>query len=332
MTNNLVDSFGRAHNYLRISLTERCNLRCTYCMPLEGITLRERSEFMSQEELFAIAKVFVEQGVTKIRLTGGEPLIKKNFKGILTDLSTLPVELTMTTNAVLLDRYLDDLKAAGLLKINISLDSLLEERFNAIARRVEFKRVMRNIDLALEAGFILKLNIVLMKGINDDEIADFIRFAKDRKIGIRFIEFMPFSGNDWDWSKKVPYAKIMQVANAAFGEENVQPQIAPKNSTSKNFRIKGFKGDFGIISTLTNPFCDSCNRIRLTADGKVKNCLFSSSETDILAAFRKGVSILPLIQKAIAAKKEKRSGIESFEGEKDKAIFDENRSMIQIGG
>lgn len=328
----LTDNFGRAHNYLRISLTERCNLRCTYCMPLEGIPLRDRAEFMRQEELFEIAKTFVDLGVTKIRLTGGEPLIKKNFSSILSDLSSLPVELAMTTNAVLLDRYIDDLIAAKLSRINISIDSLQEDKFNRIARRVEFKRVMKNIDLALEKGFNVKLNVVLMKGENDDEINDFIAYTRLKNVGIRFIEFMPFSGNAWDWSKKISFSEIISKAKNHFGEDSLEELPVPPNSTSKNFKIKGYKGDFGIISTLTNPFCDSCNRIRLTADGKVKNCLFSSEESDLLSNLRQGKDIIPFIRQTIQQKKKNRAGITSFESAEGKLIFDKNRSMTTIGG
>lgn len=328
----LKDTYGRTHDYLRISLLERCNLRCTYCMPEEGIKLRNKAEFMSQEELFHIAKKFVEFGIKKIRLTGGEPLIKKNFREIIQDLSTLPVELTLTTNAILLDRYIDDLKAAGIQKINISLDSLIEERFNAISRRTDFQRIVRNINLAVENNFDIKLNVVLMKDLNEAEIIDFIKLAEKKPINIRFIEFMPFNGNEWDWSKKVSFNTIMNKAQDHFGLTNIVAEKIGKNSTSKNFRVDGFQGDFGIISTLTNPFCDTCNRIRLTADGKIKNCLFSSAETDLLTALRNNEPIEPLIRQSILAKKEKRAGIQSFEGKEGKEIFSKNRSMTTIGG
>lgn len=328
----LKDNFGRTHDYLRISLLERCNLRCTYCMPEEGIILRDKAEFMTQEELFTIASQFVSMGVKKIRLTGGEPLIKKNFDSIIRELSTLPVELTLTTNAVILDRFIDDLKAAKLKKLNISLDSLNENRFNAISRRNDFKKILDNIYLALKEGFDVKLNVVLMKGVNDDEIIDFIELSKVDNINIRFIEFMPFNGNDWDWSKTVSYQSIMDCVIAHYGDTHVQGEKGLPNSTSKNFRIDTYKGNFGIISTLTNPFCDSCNRIRLTADGRIKNCLFSSSETDLLTALRRGENIVPLILQSLEKKHEKRAGITSFESDEGKKIFDQNRSMTTIGG
>ncbi|NOQ74347.1 MAG: GTP 3',8-cyclase MoaA [Crocinitomix sp.] len=328
----LKDTFGRTHDYLRISLLERCNLRCTYCMPEEGVQLRDKSEFMTQEELLHITKLFVSMGIKKIRLTGGEPLIKKNFSSIIQELSALPVELTLTTNAVLLDRFITDLKAANVQKLNISLDSLNEARFNAISRRKDFKKIMANINLAVKEGFDVKLNVVLMKGVNDAEIIDFIQLSKNQKINIRFIEFMPFNGNEWDWSTTVSYQSIMAQVNQHFGEENLVTETAKPNSTSKNFRIKGYQGDFGIISTITNPFCDTCNRIRLTADGRIKNCLFSATETDLLSALRKGEEIAPLIRQNILKKQEKRAGIDSFESEAGKEIFSQNRSMTTIGG
>ena len=328
----LVDKFGRKHDYLRISLLERCNLRCTYCMPEEGIELRDRMEFMSQEELCSIAETFVQLGIKKIRLTGGEPLIKKDFAEIINRLSKLPVELAITTNAVLLDKYFTELKQAGISKLNISLDSLIEDRFNAISRRTDFKRIRKNIDLAVEYGFNVKLNVVLMKGVNDDEIINFINLSKTQKINIRFIEFMPFNGNKWDWSKKVSFNEVKAIVAENYPQEEIIEEENPLNSTSKNFRINGYLGNFGIISTLTNPFCDSCNRIRLTADGKIKNCLFSSDELDLLTAFRTGKEIKPLIFESIEKKHAKSAGINSFEDNEGKNIFDQNRSMTVIGG
>jgi cyclic pyranopterin phosphate synthase len=328
----LKDKFGRTHDYLRISLIERCNLRCTYCMPEEGIVLRDKAEFMTQEELLFITNQFVSMGVKKIRLTGGEPLIKKNFRSIIRELSALPVELTLTTNAVILDRFITDLKEAKIKKLNISLDSLNEARFNKISRRKSFKTIMDNIYLAVKEGFDVKLNVVLMKGENDDEIIDFIELSKNDRINIRFIEFMPFNGNDWDWSQTVSQQTILDRVKAHYGESTVKAEPELPNSTSKNFRINNYSGNFGIISTLTNPFCDSCNRIRLTADGRIKNCLFSSNETDLLTALRQGQNIVPLIQQSLNKKHEKRAGIVDFDSEEGKKIFSQNRSMTTIGG
>ena len=326
----IADSFGRIHDYLRISLTDRCNLRCTYCMPAEGIVLREKSEFMTSEEIIEIATTFVKMGVKKIRLTGGEPLIKKDIVNILTQLSHLPIELTLTTNAVLVDKYLQTFKDVGIKSLNVSLDSLKAARMNAISRRAYFNRIMANIDLLIDSEIDVKLNVVLMKGVNDDEIIDFIEYTKVNKVDIRFIEFMPFSGNEWDRSKMVSIQEILDVANEQF--LSIQKLEEKPNSTSRNYRVDGYVGTFGVISTVTNPFCDSCNRIRLTADGKLKNCLFSADESDLLTQLRSGQDIIPMIRAAVASKKEKLAGMDSFESEQGKEIFSKNRSMISIGG
>lgn len=326
----IVDQFGRVHDYLRISLTERCNLHCTYCMPEEGIELRDRSHFMSTEEIVAIAKTFVNLGVNKIRLTGGEPLIKKDIRNIILQLSELPIELTLTTNAILIDRHIELLKEAGIKSLNVSIDSLQEEKFNQITRRKDFLRIRKNIDLLIENKFDVKLNIVLMKGVNDDEINDFINWSVKEPISVRFIEFMPFDGNNWNWEKKVSFQTIMEQVEQHFGASKIFQLESHPNATSRNFKIDGAKGKFGIISTVTNPFCDSCNRIRLTADGKIKNCLFSNNELDLLTAFRNGNDIQPLILDSIYNKDKSRGGLDSFEGNSTDQL--KNRPMISIGG
>lgn len=326
----IIDSYGRIHDYLRISLTERCNLRCFYCMPEEGIAIRDKEEFMSSEELIFIAKQFVALGVKKIRLTGGEPTIKKDFSNIIHELGKLPVELGLTTNAVIIDKYIDELKEAGVKSINVSLDSLKEDRFNAISRRNYFLKIKENIGLLIENDFKVKINIVLIKGTNDDEIVDFIKWSERDNISIRFIEFMPFDGNNWNWEKKISYKEIIETATNYFGLSNIEKIQDSQNDTSRNFRIKGAKGTFGIISSVTNPFCDTCNRIRLTADGKLKNCLFSQSETDLLTALRAGNEIESMILKNCWSKAKERGGYKSFENSEIHKF--NNRTMVAIGG
>ena len=330
--NILQDSHGRDHGYLRISLIERCNLRCTYCMPEEGVQLSPKSHLMTYEEIYEIAKTFVNHGVTKIRLTGGEPLIRKDIPVILEKLATLPVELSITSNAVIIDKFIDILKANGVKKINVSLDSLDAAKFKHITRRHEFEKVYNNILLLVKEGFIVKVNAVLMKGFNDNEIIDFIHFTKDLPISVRFIEFMPFDGNKWDMSKMVSYAEIMNYVNTSFTKDQiVRLQDAP-NDTSKNYKIEGYKGSFAIISSVTNPFCDSCNRLRLTANGQLKNCLFSSTESDLLTTLRAGNTIEPVIQKAVQAKFKIRGGMDTLEKLQQPKLHNNNRSMITIGG
>ena len=328
----LQDSHGRDHAYLRISLIERCNLRCTYCMPEEGVQLSPKSHLMTYEEIYEIANTFVKHGVTKIRLTGGEPLIRKDIPIILEKLATLPVELSITSNAIIIDNFIDVLKANKVNKINVSLDSLDREKFKQITRRDHFEKVYNNILLLVNEGFKVKVNAVLMKGFNDNEIIDFINFTKDLPISVRFIEFMPFDGNKWDMSKMVSYKEVMSYVNASFKEDQIERLQDAPNDTSKNYKIKGYQGSFAIISSVTNPFCDSCNRLRLTANGQLKNCLFSSTESDLLTTLRQGNSIEPIIQKAVQAKFKIRGGMDTLEKLQEPKLHNNNRSMITIGG
>ena len=330
-TPSLQDTFGREHTYLRISLTEKCNLRCTYCMPENGVVLSPKSELMTTDEVIHLAQLFVKNGVNKIRLTGGEPLLRKDIPIIFNALKKLPVHLSITTNAVLIDRYIDDLKDAGIEHINVSLDTLKTKQFDAITKRNHFDRAYNNIKLLIEDGFKVKLNVVLLKNVNDNEIIDFVNFTSEKALSVRFIEFMPFDGNQWDQSKLVSSAEILYQVKKHFGEDLVIGLPKEQNLTSRNFKIKGFKGDFGIISTVTNPFCDSCNRIRLTANGKLKNCLFSQKETDLLTPLRAGKDILPIIESSIKHKNAVRAGMDTLEDFTNITKHD-NRSMITIGG
>ena len=330
--NILTDTFKRKHTYLRISLTERCNLRCTYCMPAEGVPLSPKSHIMTFEEIYTIAKTFVSHGVTKIRLTGGEPFVRKDASVILSKLASLPVEIALTTNGITIDRYIALLKENNILNINVSLDTLIQSKFKEITRRDKFDKVYSNILLLVENGFNVKINAVLMKDFNDDEIIDFIELTKDLPISFRFIEFMPFDGNKWDMKKMVSYAEVMQKVKANFSEEKIVRLQDAENDTSKNYKIKGYSGSFAIISSVTNPFCDSCNRLRLTADGKLKNCLFSNTESDILTTYRDGKSIEPIIQKAVLGKYKVRGGMDTLEKLQEPKLHLQNRSMITIGG
>ncbi|MCK5401686.1 MAG: GTP 3',8-cyclase MoaA [Flavobacteriaceae bacterium] len=330
--NIMTDTFGRAHTYLRISLTERCNLRCTYCMPEEGVLLSPKSNLMTYEEIYYIAKTFVNQGVTKIRLTGGEPLIRKDIPIILEKLSSLPVELSITTNAVIVEKFIDTLKVNGIQSINVSLDSLDKEKFKQITRRNDFEKVYKNILLLVKNGFKVKINTVLIKGFNDNEIIDLVQFTKDLPVTIRFIEFMPFDGNKWDMKKMVSYDEIMKKLNSFYSEKLIERLEDAPNDTSKNYRIKDYKGTFAVISSVTNPFCDSCNRLRLTANGQLKNCLFSATESDLLTTLRAGKPIEPIIEKALQAKFKVRGGMDTLEKLKQPKLHSNNRSMITIGG
>jgi len=301
-------------------------------MPEAGVNLSPKSHIMSFDEIYTIAKTFVANGVTKIRLTGGEPLIRKDAKVILEKLATLPVELAITTNAVSVDRFVDTFKACGIQNINVSLDSLKASKFEKITRRNYFDKVYNNIILLIQNEFNVKLNAVLIKDFNDNEIIDFINLTKELPINIRFIEFMPFDGNKWDLKKMVSYKEIMTIVNSTFSEDRVIRIKDAANDTSKNYKIEGYKGSFAIISSVTNPFCDSCNRLRLTANGQLKNCLFSAKESDLLTPLRKGISIEPIIQNAIQAKLKIRGGMDTLEKLQEPELHTKNRNMTTIGG
>lgn len=323
----IVDNFGRPHTYLRISLTDRCNLRCFYCMPEDGIQLMDKPSIMTLEEIISLATSFRDLGVDTIRLTGGEPLVRKNFGHLVEELSKLGVTLKITTNGIVLDKYLDLFQKIGLKKINFSLDTLDKARSIFITKRDFYDRIMQNLEKALEMGMHIKLNIVLIKGVNDAEINDFIALTKHKNLVVKFIEFMPFKGNEWDWSKGVSKQEILDTVEKKFGEIEVLEN--PKHSTSTNFKVVGHTGSFAIVSTITNPFCSECNRIRVTADGKMKNCLFANSETDLLSPMRAGEELSPIILNAIKSKKYSRDGMDV---KMDAEHYEQNRSMISIGG
>lgn len=323
----IIDTFGREHTYLRISLTDRCNLRCFYCMPEEGIELTDKENVMTLEEIVEISKVFTGLGVDTIRLTGGEPLIRNNFAFLARELSKLGVTLKLTTNGIVLDKHFELFKEIGLKKINISLDTLDKAKSVFIAKRDYFDRIMNNLQRAIDYDFDIKLNMVLIRGVNDMEINDFIELTKEQDIGVKFIEFMPFKGNNWDWEKGVSKEEILETVKSEYGD--IEKLEDPRHSTSANYNVEGFKGSFGIVSTITNPFCGECNRIRLTADGKMKNCLFATAETDLLTPYRDGEPIDEIILEAIKDKKFSRDGMND---KMEAKHYEKNRSMTSIGG
>ena len=325
----IIDGFNRAHNYLRISMTDNCNLRCFYCMPEEDYEFTPASRLMQPEEIEAIAKIFVAQGVNKIRLTGGEPLVRKDAADIIMRLSKLPVNLTITTNGTRLHEFADVLESAGVKSLNISLDTLNKEKFNLMTRRNQFERVYENIQLMIQKGFHVKINMVVIKNLNHDEIIDFVQWTKNEPVHVRFIEFMPFTGNKWENEKVFTLQQILETVSSEF---DILPLEKEKNETAKKYIIPGHKGTFAVISTMSAPFCSDCNRMRLTADGKMKNCLFSQSETDLLTPFRNKEDILPLIYQSILDKKKALGGQFTTDTEHIDTTKINNRSMISIGG
>jgi cyclic pyranopterin phosphate synthase len=242
------------------------------------------------------------------------------------------VELTLTTNGILVHDFIDTFKEAGVTTLNVSIDSLQEEKFNQITRRNYFDKFWKNLELLDANGFQLKLNVVVIKGFNDNEIVDFIELTKERNIQIRFIEFMPFDGNQWNKDKLVSYAEILTQVNYNYSAEKVERMTDKPNDTAKNHKIASYKGSFSVISSVTNPFCSTCNRIRLTADGKLKNCLFSNTETSLLDTLRAGGDIEPLIYQNIKSKFAMRGGMDDDTKFQNPKLFSQNRSMIKIGG
>ncbi len=321
MSPTLTDSFGRKHTYLRVSLVEKCNLRCRYCMP-ENPEWTPGEQLCTTEELIHLMDTFIRLGVTKVRLTGGEPTMRKDFSKILEWLSGKDVELSMTTNGTLIHRFTDQLEQHGLEKLNVSLDTLNPERFEVMTRRPGFHKVFENIHMLIDRGFDVKVNAVIMRGQNDDELTDFIEWTRLLPVTVRFIEFMPFSGNSWEDDTMVSLAEMKERIEAEYPV--VKLNDGP-NDTTKHYQVPGFRGKFGIISSMTEHFCGSCNRIRLLANGAIKNCLFSDSETSLLEPLRRGESVEPVIREVIARKHASHGG--RF------AIADrENRSMVTIGG
>ena len=277
----LIDSFGRKINYLRLSVTDRCNMRCSYCMPAEGVAKLCHSDILSYEELFLIARTAVSLGIEKIRVTGGEPLVRKGIVDFLSRLSGIPGlrQLVLTTNGLCLDEMAEPLRAAGVQRLNISLDSLQPGVFASITRGADLSRVMAGIAAAERAGFPIKINMVVMRGINDREVIDFAMLALRKPYTIRFIEYMPaIKEKEWQ-SLVVPGQEIM----ARVGERlelalNDKKDLA---GPAQEYRIKGGTGTVGVITPLTGHFCGDCNRIRVTATGMAKGCLFSAAEADL---------------------------------------------------
>lgn len=324
----LKDQYHRIHDYLRISITDNCNFRCIYCMPDERISFLKQKFLMTPDEIFTISKIFTELGVNKIRLTGGEPLVRKDFGEIIKRISLLPIKIGITTNGLLLDKHLNELKSADISSLNISIDSLDKEKFKQIVQRNHFENVWKNILLCIEEGFHVKLNVVLMKGINDDEVMDFVNLTKDWPIHVRFIEFMPFSQNNWNKDRVLNNELVLQEIENHF---SLFKLTDGKSDTDKKFGIFGHSGTISFISTLSDSFCSMCNRMRITADGKMKNCLFGKDEFDIIQSLRNGEDIVPIIEKAILKKHPKLGGqFDDYMSLEAKHL--ENRSMIKIGG
>jgi cyclic pyranopterin phosphate synthase len=277
---------------------------------------------MSADEIYQLAQLFVNEGVNKIRLTGGEPLLRKDFKDILTKIAKLPVSIGITTNGLLLEKHFKILEQCGVKNINISLDSLDAQEFKRITHTGQLEKIMLNINQLLALKMKVKINLVMLKNVNEHAIIDFVKWTEKHDLDVRFIEFMPFEKNDWKKDKVVGYENVL---NKLLSQFNIIKIDDEANSTSRNYKVKDYLGNFGFITTVTNPFCESCNRLRLTADGKLRNCLFAKNETDLLTPLRQGENILPLIQQNVMSKAAALGGMHDLQSNSD-------RSMIQIGG
>ncbi|CAM9129802.1 unnamed protein product [Choristocarpus tenellus] len=332
-TSMLSDSYGRFHNYLRISLTERCNLRCIYCMPEAGVDLQAQNKMLTTEEIVRLGAMFVHAGVDKIRLTGGEPLIRKDLTEIVSSLSSLPGvrNVGITTNAITLRKKLPLLREAGLTHINVSLDTLRPDRFAAITRRKGLDAVHASLQEALQQGYggRLKINCVVMRGVNSDEIAHFLEFTRDKELDVRFIEWMPFDDNRWNDDKFVSYEAMLEIIKEQYPDLQRSPDSA--NDTTKWHRVPGYQGRVGFITSMSQNFCGTCNRLRITSDGNLKVCLFGDESLSLRDAIRGGMSdaeTSTLIRAAVLGKQEVLGG----HGDMYSIANTKNRPMTTIGG
>ena len=289
---SLVDTYGRLHDNLRISVTDRCNIRCFYCMPEGEIPFLERAEILSFEEITRVVRVAVSLGVRKLRITGGEPLVRKDLAVLVAALANIEgvEDIGLTTNAVLLEQQAESLWNAGLRRLNVHLDTLDRERFRDITRRDDLPRVMAGIYRALAQGFQIKLNAVAHKGVTDDDIVPLARFGRENGIEIRYIEYMPLDAqNLWDRSKVLLQDEMIAKLQAEIGALEEIPDADPR-APATEYRFRDGGGRIGFISSVSRPFCLNCNRIRLTSDGKLRYCLFAIEETDVKGLLRSGAS------------------------------------------
>ncbi len=324
----LSDSFQRPINYLRISVTDRCNLRCVYCMPAEGVDLMSHYEILTYEEINTVVKAAAEMGINKVRLTGGEPLVRTGLYDLVRMLAGIDAidDISLTTNGILLAQHAAGLKEAGLHRVNVSLDSLKPARFRQITRCGSLEKTLEGIEAARTVGLTpVKINVVVMAGVNDDELTDFAAKTVSDGWHVRFIELMPLNGDDSSHIKLVPVSEMRKCIEAMGKLEPSEVEVG--NGPAKYYRLPGATGTIGFITPVTEHFCYRCNRLRLTADGKLRPCLLSEEEIDLKEPLRSGASVIELknlIEKAIASKPK---GHHLAEGKKRNG-----RPFSQVGG
>ncbi|PGH26482.1 molybdenum cofactor biosynthesis protein A [Polytolypa hystricis UAMH7299] len=333
----LTDTFNRQHDYLRISITERCNLRCLYCMPEEGVPLSPAAHILTTPEIAYLSALFVSQGVTKIRLTGGEPTVRKDIVPMMKSIGQLRRdglrELCLTTNGISLHRKLDSMAEAGLTGVNLSLDTLDPFQFQIMTRRKGFEAVMKSIDRILEmnkmgASIKLKINCVVMRGLNDQQIIPFVELGREKPVEVRFIEYMPFDGNKWSQGKMLPFKEMLSMIREKY--PTLEKVADHKNDTSKTYRVPGFEGQMGFITSMTHNFCGTCNRLRITSDGNLKVCLFGNAEVSLRDMIRKenngqpiddtAMEALDLLESARKASRAEQAG--ELVGERERELLD----------
>ncbi len=324
------DRFQRQINYLRISLTDRCNLRCVYCMPAEGVQWLPHKEILTIEEVAAVVEAGVQVGIRKVRLTGGEPLVRRGIIDLIKRLNGIPEidDIALTTNGMLLGDMAGDLKAAGLKRVNVSLDTLDPARFHSVTRCGDLNLVLRSINTALDYGLEpVKINTVAMRGFNDDELVDLARLTLEKPLHVRFIELMPIgTSDDWSHIKFISSQEIRELITGTLGNLEDEKKI-PGSGPARYCRLSGAPGTIGFISAMSNHFCATCNRLRLTASGQLRPCLFSGREVDLKQVLRAGAGpdeLAHIFQKAILSKPDSHDLAASWQ--KD------DRIMSQIGG
>ena len=327
MKDQLIDTYGRVHRDLRISVTDRCNFRCQYCMPEEGMDWTPREELLTFEEIERLASLLVNKfGIESIRLTGGEPTVRANLSKLIEKLAKLDVDPSLTTNGATLPLIAGDLYDAGLDRINISLDTLDRKRFESLTRRDNLKQVLHGIETAKSVGFDpVKINMVVMKGVNDDEVLDFVSYGRENGLVVRFIEFMPLDADEtWEKSKVMPQNEILDLISS---KHDLEP-LSRGSSPAARWKFVDGPGEIGIIATVSEAFCDACDRIRLTADGKFRNCLFAIEEYDVRKLLRENAGDEKIIELFSHAVKQKWAGHQI-----GKSVFIRpSKSMSQIGG
>jgi len=331
----LIDKYGREHDYLRISVTDRCNLRCVYCMPEEGMEFEPPEKILTFDEIADVVRVAAGMGIRKIRLTGGEPLVRKNLEQLVAMIASVPGidDIALTTNGIFLASKAQALKDAGLTRVNISMDSLQPERFKMITRGGDVKKVINSVDTCAKVGlFPIKLNVVLMKGMNDDEIADFLALTRDRDIHVRFIEYMPIGHSDAAWKNAyLPLTRVMEVCAEQQLEYSKIATIRG-NGPSENYRLDGAVGSFGLIHPVSEHFCQTCNRLRLTADGYIKPCLAWTEQFQVRRVVGDDEAMRDMFLDALGTKPENHEMSHFLNEDVSTTHTPTVRRMSQIGG